>query len=150
MSKEEEVRRFLEEFVAILQARPDLDEGGGVLLCPAQHHFGVMEENAGDLDLDSMAAKEPGNGWGSKVLQIVVDLADRHGLKIYLRAHADSEDDDTLPDMQGALEAFYARFGFIDTGSWGARDMLRRPIAPSLETEARLATATIQPDAPTL
>lgn len=82
MSKEDAIRSCLEEFDAILEARPDLAEGGGILLCAAQHHFGVMDENAGDLDLDSMTANEPGNGWGSKVLQIVSDLADRHGLKM--------------------------------------------------------------------
>lgn len=139
------VTAFLRDIQSFLEARPDLAEAGSIGLFPAQHHFGVMPENAGDVDLDSLAAENPGDGWGSTVLQVVVDLADRHGLKIYVRAHADSEDDQTLPDMQGALEAFYRRFGFVDTGSWGARDMLRRPSAPTPEAEARLDAAHIRP-----
>ncbi len=142
------VTAFLSDVQSFLEARPDLAEGGSIGLFPAQHHFGVMSENAGDIDLDSMAAERPGEGWGSKVLQVVVDLADRHGVKIYVRAHADSEDDQTLPDMQGDLEAFYRRFGFTDTGSWGARDMLRRPLAPTPDSEARLETAHLRPASP--
>ncbi|AOG03233.1 GNAT family N-acetyltransferase [Bosea sp. RAC05] len=142
------VTAFLSDIETFLEARPDLAEAGSIGLFPAQHHFGVMPENTGDIDLDALAAERPGEGWGSKIMQVVVDLADRHGLKIYVRAHADSEDDETLPDMQGALESFYQRFGFADTGSWGARDMLRRPQAPTPDSEARLEAAHLRPASP--
>lgn len=130
---------MLGEFEAIVEQNDELRDGGGVILAPAQRHFGVMIENEGDIDLDTMEADRPGEGWGSKILQLACDLADKHELSIYVRAHASSEDDHDLPDMQGRLEGFYARHGFTMTGSWGASDMLRKPKAFDHEAEARIA-----------
>ena len=133
---------MLIEFEAAIEQSDELRDGGGVILAPPQHHFGVLPENAGDLDLDSMEANQPGQGWGSKVLQLACDLADKHCLSIYVRAHASSEDDHDLPDMQGRLEGFYAKHGFAMTGSWGASDMLRKPKPFDHEAEARLTAWT--------
>jgi hypothetical protein len=136
------VAMMLGEFNALIEQNDELRAGGGVILAPAQRRFGVMPENAGDVDLDSMEADRPGEGWESKVLQLACDLADKHGLSIYVRAHASSEDDHDLPDMQGRLEGFYAKHGFAITGSWGASDMLRKPKPFDHEAEARLTAWT--------
>lgn len=136
------VSAMLAEFDAAIEHDDELRKGGGIILAPAQKHFAVMPENAGDIDLDSMEANHPGEGWGSKVLQLACDLADKHGLSIYVRAHAASEDDHDLPDMQGRLEGFYAKHGFTMTGSWAASDMLRKPRPLDHAAEERLSQAT--------
>jgi hypothetical protein len=104
----------------------------------------ILPENTGDLHLDNIEADAPGQGWGRAAMRLLTDLADRHGLAIYLRAAVGAEDGIEIeggPIDQEALEDFYAKFGFIDTGSWGCRDMLRRPKPFEVDAQDRLRHA---------
>lgn len=134
------LKPFFAELDAIEAAQPALVEGGDLAIFPAQRKMFVMPENQGDLDLDALAADAPGQGWGGAMLAVVAALADKHGLTVYLRALAQDEGDEDALDQDG-LERFYAAHGFVGTGSWGARDMLRRPRPLSEEASLLLDKA---------
>lgn len=133
-----QVEAFMADLARLSETQPDLFEAGDVGIFPAQKKFGVLPENQCDLDLDVLATNTPGAGWGRTVMQILTALADRHGLDIYVKAKADDEDEHPDSIQQGDLEAFYARFDFVDVGNWSVRDMVRRARPQTPENEAVL------------
>jgi hypothetical protein len=126
-----EVAAFAQDFARLIEAQPDLFDSGDVLIAPSQQKMSILPENQGDLDLDVLRADQPGHDWGVTVLTLLTALADRHGLDIYVRAHADDEGSNPEAISQGELEAFYSVHGFKDVGSWSLRDMIRRPLNPA-------------------
>jgi hypothetical protein len=128
------VKAFFADLSAVEEAQPTLFGGGAIGIFPAQNKFGVLPENHCDLDLDVLAADVAGAGWGGTVMRLLTALADRHGLDVYVKANANDEEESPDAIPQGDLETFYAGLGFVDVGSWDARDMVRRASPPSSES----------------
>ena len=124
------VAAFMKDYERLYLMQLELFQAGDVLVAPSQRKISILPENQGDLDIDVLRADESGNGWGGVVLTLITALADRHGLELYVRAHANDESQHPDAISQGELESFYSGHSFIDVGSWGARDMIRRPCGP--------------------
>ncbi len=88
-------------------------------------HVTPNDFEAGDVTIDAMEVRnhdqEKGKGKGRKVLQILVDLADKHHVSLRLEVHEDSVSD--------FLEEWYQRHGFEATGEYGDYGpiMIRQP-----------------------
>lgn len=120
----------MRDLARLSEAQIEIFESGIIAVFPAQKKIGVLPENQCDVDLDAMSADVPERGWGKTVLRLLSALADRHQVDLYVKALADDEPENPDSIGQGDLEAFYASMGFIDVGSWDARDMVRRARAP--------------------
>jgi GNAT superfamily N-acetyltransferase len=121
------IEAFMTDYARLTEAQLTVFESGEVGIWPTDHKGSVLPENQGDIEIGVLAADEQGTGWGRTVLKLVVALADRHGLDVFVRAHADEEDEKPESIPQPELENFYAKEGFLDVGSWDVRDMIRRP-----------------------
>ncbi|WP_456718114.1 MULTISPECIES: hypothetical protein [unclassified Bradyrhizobium] len=96
----------MKDYERLILMQVELFQAGDVLVAPSQKKMSILPGNQGDLDIDVLCADEAGNGWGGTVLTLITALADRHGLEIYVRAHADDEDEHPDSISQGDLENF--------------------------------------------
>ena len=89
-------------------------------------HVSPNDFEAGDVTIDAMEVRdhgqEKGKGKGRKVLQTLIDLADKHSVTLRLEVNEESVSGDFL-------EEWYQRHGFEATGDYGDYGpiMIRQP-----------------------
>jgi len=119
-----------------------IDEADDVVQREASGHVTIYLSRRNDhtVEIDDMSATPMRQGWGSKALKAICDLADRHGVKLVGRianesddiwAERDDEDEDETVGpsypSEDELAAWYERFGFLITDGIGSRIISRNP-----------------------